>query len=86
MYRYRLETEFSDQASYTANQSSEVVEGELMEHGYIVGRKGTMGLMKLSKVVLRNIYNFLQCLKGIFNLKIIDFLKRGLQNIVICLF
>ena len=40
--------ELRDQASYTANQSSEEVEGELMEHGYVVG-------MKLSNVVLHNI-------------------------------
>ena len=44
--------ELSDQASYTANHSSEEVEGELMEHGYVVGRKGPTGLIKLSKVFL----------------------------------
>ena len=54
---YRPETELSNQASYTANQSSEKVEGEPMEYGYVVGRKGTTGLMKLSKVVVHNIGN-----------------------------
>ena len=39
-----------------ANQSSEKVEKELMEHGYVTGRMGTMGLMKLSKVVVHNSY------------------------------
>ena len=47
--------ELPDQASYTANQSSEEVEGELMEHGYVVGRKLTTELMKLSKVVFHNV-------------------------------
>ena len=55
---YRPETELSDQASYTANQSSEEVEEELMEHGYVVGRKGTTELMKLSKVVVHSIQVF----------------------------
>ena len=52
---YRPETELSNQASYTANQSSEEVEEELMEHGYVVGRKKTTELMKLSKVVVSNV-------------------------------
>ena len=46
VYRYRPETELCYQASYTANQSSEEVEGELMEHGYVVGRKGEDGTHK----------------------------------------
>ena len=50
--------ELRDQASNSANQSSEEVEGELMEHGYVVGRKGTTGLMKLSNVVLHNIFKY----------------------------
>ena len=58
VYIYRPETELSDQASYTANQSSEEVEEELMEHGYVVGRKGTTELMKLSKVVVHSIQVF----------------------------
>ena len=49
--------ELPDQASYTANQSSEEVEGDLMEHGYVVGKKGTTGLMKLSNVVLHKLFN-----------------------------
>ena len=52
IYKYRPETELSDQVSYTANQSSEEVEEELMEHGYVISRKGTTELMKLSKVVV----------------------------------
>ena len=55
----RPETELSNQASYTANQRSEEVEEELMEHGYVVGRKGTKELMKLSKVVVHNIFIFM---------------------------
>ena len=43
-------------SAYTANQSSEKVDEELIEHGYVVGRKGMTGLMKLSKVVVQNIY------------------------------
>ena len=38
-----------------------------MEHGYVVGRKGMTGLMKLSKVVLHNCFNiYKNCNKSRF--------------------
>ena len=43
-------------SEHTANQSSDPEAEELMEHSYVVGRKGTTGLIKLSKVVVHNIY------------------------------
>ena len=46
VYIPRSETELSDQESYAANQSSEEVEVELMEHCYVVGRKGEDGTHK----------------------------------------
>ena len=76
IYRYRPETELSDQASYLANQSSEEVEGELMDHGYVVGRKGTTGLMKLSKVVLHNVFIRLSFLR--YTGKLHFFIKSSL--------
>ena len=36
IHNFRPETELSEEASLSANQSSEEVEGELMKHGYVV--------------------------------------------------
>ena len=60
IYNFRPETELSDEASESANKSSERVGEELMKHGYVVGRIGEDGtrrrLMKLSKVVFHIIF------------------------------
>ena len=62
IYNFRPETELSDEASESANQSSGKEVEELMKHGYVVGRIGEDGtrkeLIKLSKVVFHTFVNF----------------------------